>query len=168
MTDGFRYPESRSRVRPSVDLESAQMDASLYGSAPFRPRIEGQLLELIRTEAKANKRSLNAECVRRLEESVGLATPDADIDQLRVLAVKELLRRLKEGSIDLPHSILAKLALDLDKRRKKVVEEEEEVEPFDVLDVLDSLPEDRAEELRQEKIAELREELARYENAVSD
>jgi hypothetical protein len=83
-----------------------------------------------------------------------------------VLAVKELLRRLKEGSIDLPHSILAKLALDLDKRREKVAEEEE-VEPFDVLDVLDSLPEARADELRQEKIAELREELARYENPAA-
>jgi hypothetical protein len=152
--------ESSTSV-PGVRMD--EMDANPVRKPDFRPRITGELLEILRTEAKANRRSLNVECVRRLEESVGLATAEADIDQLRVLAVKELLRRLKEGSIDLPHSILARLALELDKRREKAVEEEEPSEPFDVLEVLGSLPEDRAEELRQEKIAELREELSRYE-----
>jgi hypothetical protein len=51
----------------------------------------------------------------------------------------------------------------LDKRREKAVDEEESSEPFDVLEVLDSLPRDHAEKLRQEKISELREELSRYE-----
>jgi hypothetical protein len=89
------------------------------------------------------------------------------LERVARLATDEMARRLETNADGIPDHVLSKIMVEvyrlLDRREKS---DEAEPRPFSLLDEVDSLPDERAQELLEEEATRLQAELDQYKAAL--